>query len=56
MRVGGENPGKNFGISGINLCFLVKNGDFGGGIGHLVEMGIGVKNGVKCLSYKDLRW
>jgi len=56
MRVWGENLGGIFGISGYNPCFWAENRDFGDRIGHLVRMGIGVKNGVKCLSYKGLRW
>ena len=56
MGVGEKIAGEILGIWAMDLYSWAKNGDFGGEIGHLVRMRIGVKKGVKCFVYKDLRW
>jgi len=56
MGVGEKIAGEIFGIWPMDLCFRAENADFGCEIGHLVKMGIGGKNGVKCFCCKGLRW
>ena len=52
----GEKCGKNFGILGEEACFGVEKKVFGGRKWTRGEIGLSLKNRVKCFLGKGLRW